>query len=183
MNQPLTTFTTKSGKKIDIVTPSMDMLDAILTFVNRLADEDTFLSFVPEHKITREDEKIWLDNLITKMKFKKAFMIYAIYNGKIVGSCDYNKGSTARDPHVASFGLMVDQDWRNDGIGRFILEYVINQAKADRLKIATLTVFSDNEIGKNLYEKVGFTECGRIPDGFIRKGQYSDCIRMCKRLD
>ena len=43
--------------------------------------------------------------------------------------------------------------------------------------------YTVNIVAKNVYEKVGFRETGRIPKGFFRKGKYFDDIFMTLNLD
>jgi RimJ/RimL family protein N-acetyltransferase len=174
-------FITKSGKKIGIVLPEMKFLSQITDFVNRLAKEDTFLSFVPKKEISKKEEKIWLKNTIHNIKIGKTFSAWAIYENKIVGTCDCIRGGT-RDPHVGTIGLMVDQDFRRDGIGKFLLEFVIKNAEKMNFKIVQLNLFSDNEIALKLYEKEGFKIYGRLPKGVVRKNIYTDLLWMYKNL-
>ena len=181
LQKPLAQFTSKSGKEIKIVGPTIERLPQLLDFVNRLVAEDTFLSLTGKPKMI-EEERLWLKSNIENMKVGKSYLIWAIYNNKIIGSCDITRGST-RDYHVGNIGLMVDKDFRGEGIGRFLIEYILEQAKKmSGIKIAKLFIFDDNEIAKNLYQKLGFKEFARLPDGFYRKGQYSDALQMYKNL-
>jgi len=181
--KPMMEFTSKSGKEIEIWEPSMERLDQILKFVNDLAAEDTFLTFVPEKPITRNEEEIWLKSTLNNIKNKKAFLIWAIYNNQIIGSCDINQGHSHRNKHIGKLGIMVDKDFRREGIGRFLLEFIIEQAKKMKLNIVSLTVFSDNEPAISLYKKQGFKEWGRLPKGLYRKGKFSDSVKMYKNLE
>jgi RimJ/RimL family protein N-acetyltransferase len=88
-----------------------------------------------------------------------------------------------RDYHVGLIGLMVDQSFRGEGLGKFLLQFVIGQAKVEGMRLVRLGVFSDNEIARNLYKKMGFIEYGVLPDGLYRKGKFSDYISMYKRVN
>jgi len=178
---PLAKFITKKGKEIEVIGPSIDRLDDFLGFTNRLVAEDTFLTLTGKPK-TIEEERLWLKSNIENVKAGKTIFVWAIYNGKIIGQCDLNRGH-ARDPHVATVGLMTDKDFRGEGIGRFLIEYVLEEAKKmPGLKIISLRVFSDNAIAIDLYNKLGFLEYSRLPNGFIRQGKLSDHLMMYKEI-
>jgi len=179
--KPLAKFTSKKGKEIEVVPPSIDRLDDFLGFINRLVAEDTFLSLTGNPK-TIEEERLWLKGNIENVKTGKTIFVWAICNGKIIGQCDLNRGH-ARDPHVGTVGLMTDKDFRDEGIGRFLIEYVLEKAKEmPGLKIIRLHVFSDNAVAIDLYKKLGFSEFARLPNGFYRKNKYSDALQMYKNL-
>lgn len=177
----LTRFTTKNGREVEIVEPGTEKLPQLLEFVNRLVAEDTFLSLTGQPK-TLEEERLWLKSNIENIKVGKTVFAWAIYNGKIIGQCDLNRGHT-REPHVGTIGLMVDKDFRGEGIGRFLIEFILEHAKQmSGLKIVKLFIFDDNEIAKNLYQKLGFQEFARLPGGFYRQGKYSDALQMYREL-
>lgn len=180
-NRQFDTFKLKDGREVDIVTPSMDYLQAITDFVNKLSKEDTFLSFAGE-TYSIEMEKNWLENVLNEIKFKKNLIIWAVENGKIIGGCDIRRRGN-RDHHVGSVGLMVDSDFRGQGLGEFLLREILQKGKEMDIKIAYLDVFSENLPAQNLYRKVGFTECGRLPNGLYRKGKYSDVVMMYLNLE
>ncbi len=171
-------FTTKKGRVVEIIEPTMELLDEILEFVHRLAEEDTFLSFYPGKMITRDEEEKWLTGQITKIKNGCGLLYWAFFEGKIIGSVDINRGSSVRDWHVGTIGLMVDKDSRSEGLGKFLLNFILGEGKKMGLKIASLNVFSDNDIAISLYKKLGFKEWGRLPDGLYRKNKFSDAIKM-----
>lgn len=179
--KPIAKFVTKSGKAIEIHLPTLDRVLALLEFVNRLVKEDTFLSLSGQPK-TYQEEEMWTKNAIVNMKAGRSFVCWAIYNGKIIGSSDVNRGYSTRDFHVGRIGLMVDKDFRQDGIGKFLLNYVLTQAKKMNLKIVSLDLFDENEIAKKLYQKMDFKEYGRLPQGLFRQKKYSNKIEMYKEL-
>lgn len=179
--KPLANFTSKKGREIEIVGPSLDRLDDFLGFINRLVAEDSFLSLTGEPKKI-EEERLWLKSNIENIKVGKTVFAWAICNGKIIGQCDLNRGHT-REPHVGNIGLMVDKDFRGEGIGRFLIEFILEHAKQiSGLKIVKLDIFDDNEFAKNLYQKLGFKEFARLPDGFYRKEKYSDALQMYRTI-
>lgn len=178
--KPIAEFKTKSGQEIEIFLPSMERLPTLLEFVNRLVREDTFLNLTGQPK-TELEEKYWLKNEIQNIENNKAYLIWAMYQNKIVGSVSLDRVGV-REQHVGRVGLMVDQDFRSDGIGRCLLEKILEQAKKMKIKIATVVVFGDNEIAISIYKKIGFKEYGRLPQGLYRKNHFSDTVEMYKEI-
>jgi RimJ/RimL family protein N-acetyltransferase len=176
----LTSFKLKDGREVSIVIPDMSGLGAITSFVNKLSKEDTYLSFAGE-EYSLEKEEAWLKNALNEIKFKKNYIVWAVYSGQIIGSVDMKK-SSVRSPHVGIIGLFIDRDFRGQGLGRFLLNLILKYGKESGYKIADLNLFSDNLVALTLYKKFGFREWGRLPKGFIRKGKYSDIVKMYKDL-
>ena len=181
LNQkPLEKFKTKSGKEVEIYLPTTERVTALLVFVNRLTEEDTFLNFTGRPKTILE-ETHWIKTALDSIEKKRGFYIWATCQGKIIASAGVARGGP-RDDHVGTLSLMVDRDFRSDGIGKHLLGFILNQAKAMAIKIVILDLFGTNTIAIELYRKLGFQEYARLPKGFYRKGKYADAIKMYKEL-
>ncbi len=180
--KPITTFTTKSGREVQIIEPTTEWLDEITRWTNIIAKEDTFLTFDPGKVIIKEDEEKWLKHQIVCKEKGTGLLFWAIYNNQIIGSVDIHRGSSIRDYHIGTVGLIVDQNFRNDGLGKFLLNLILEKATELGIRTAILQVFSDNETGLALYQKAGFIEYGKLPDGLWRKNHFSDDIFMYKHL-
>ena len=174
------TFKLKDGREVNIVIPDMNGLQAVTNFVNKLSKEDTFLSFAGE-EYSLEREEAWLSNALNEIKFKKNYIIWAMMEDQIIGNADIKVGRT-REEHVGTIGLMVDSDFRGNGLGEYLIRKVLDEGGKMGLKIAKLDVFSDNIPARKLYEKVGFIEYGKLKDGFFRKDKFSDKIEMYQNL-
>lgn len=175
-------FVTKKGKKIQIVEPTMDLLHEVLEFANRLAKEDSFLNFDPNKKITLDEERQWLDQTLKNIRNSYATIFWAVYENKIIGSVDLRRNISPRMKHVGEIGLMIDTDFRGEGLGKYLLDLILINCPKMGITLATLGVFSDNEIAKNLYTKMGFKEWGRLPNSIFRKKKYCDEIKMYKEV-
>jgi ribosomal-protein-alanine N-acetyltransferase len=64
--------------------------------------------------------------------------------------------------------IAVHPEFRRLGIGRVVLEYVIDQVRRDGAKFITLEVRPSNTAALRLYKKLGFKPIS------IRKGYYSN---------
>lgn len=169
---------TKKGLEVELIAPDLSRIEAVLKYINELAEEDTFLGLSPEHPFSLEEEKAFVKNQLNGIAAGKNIVYWAINNNEIIGNVDILRGQNFRDWHVGSVGLSVAQNFRGQGIGEYLLGFILERAKEAGIKIAYLKVFSDNQKAINLYEKFGFKECGRIKKGLFRKNNYSDEVLM-----
>lgn len=68
--------------------------------------------------------------------------------------------------HVTN--IAIDKEYRGLGLGKKLLEGLIQLCIDRDIKSITLEVRKSNEVAKGLYKKYGFKECG------IRPGYYTD---------
>ena len=64
--------------------------------------------------------------------------------------------------------IVVKKDMRGKGIGKTLLETLINHSKMPEISEITLEVHEDNKIAQGLYKKYGFKQVG------LRKNYYKD---------
>lgn len=70
----------------------------------------------------------------------------------------------AGEAHI--FNICVDSSWRQRGLGKKIMLYLLDEAKKRNAQTAFLEVRVSNEIALALYDQLGFTEIG------VRKDYY-----------
>jgi len=178
--KPLAEYKGKSGKIFVIQKPNLDKVKELLEFTNRLIEEDTFLNLTGK-PISFVSERRWLEDRLKEIARGDNFFAWAFYENRMVGSVSVIRAKT-RSPHVGEIGLMVDKDFRGEGLGQFLLEFILKEAKKMKMQIVTLEVFADNLAALALYNKFGFKEYGRLPKGLLRQGKYSDQIELYKNI-
>jgi len=64
------------------------------------------------------------------------------------------------------------------------MDLVIKKAikNIKELKVITLECFTTNTIAISLYQKLGFKEYGRLPQGLKRRGKFVDETLMYKKI-
>lgn len=93
---------------------------------------------------------------------------------KVVGMISLQIYS-GRRAHVGQLGMMIHDDYQNQGIGSKLLEAVIELAEDWlNLKRLELTVNIDNPSAIHLYEKYGFVIEGTLQKNAFRAGAYVD---------
>jgi ribosomal protein S18 acetylase RimI-like enzyme len=78
-------------------------------------------------------------------------------------------------------GMYVRPDSRRAGVGRRLVEAIIEVARA-RVEIIQLAVVSDNHQARNLYASLGFVEYGLEKKSLKQDGRYYDEVLMAKEL-
>ena len=85
--------------------------------------------------------------------------------------------------HRAVMGISVLKEAWGCGLGSFLMQLAVDQAKANGFEQLELGVYSDNARAIHLYEKFGFERCGTMPHAFkLKDGTFRDEIMMVKTL-
>jgi ribosomal protein S18 acetylase RimI-like enzyme len=79
------------------------------------------------------------------------------------------------------WGMYVRPDARKAGLGRKLVEAVIDHARA-HVEVIQLSVISDNQPARRLYGGLGFVEYGVERDSLKQNGRYYDEILMALDL-
>lgn len=74
--------------------------------------------------------------------------------------------------------LCVSPDWQGRGIGRMLLNRVVQLARYHRVKGMFLEVRPSNAVARRLYEKIGFIEVGRRPRYYPGTVDREDALIM-----
>lgn len=101
--------------------------------------------------------------------------------GMVVGTVGLQVDPIPRKSHCASLGIMVHKEYQGMGIGKKLMEAVIDLADNWlMLKRLELEVFVDNEKAIALYKQMGFEKEGIRRKAAIRNGIYADELIMSR---
>lgn len=111
-------------------------------------------------------------------------LIIGFLNGEHVGNCSFEAfDESRRNRHRAGIGIALYQKFTGLGIGKVMLGALLEEIKSHGFEQTELTVISNNDRARHLYENFGFTECGRIPNANkYDDGTYADDILMYKQF-
>jgi L-amino acid N-acyltransferase YncA len=84
--------------------------------------------------------------------------------------------------YVADFSIYIERGWRGKGVGRRLLEHLIEQARALGYHKMMLSAFPFNASGVALYEHMGFTRAGVFHEMGQLDGRWVDTLIMEKLL-
>ncbi len=173
-------FKAKDGTEVKVRYPKFSDWKDLMKLINSAVEEGAFIK--ADRKFNSKEEKKWLREVLKKIKEKKAVMLVAEVNGKVVGNCSINKGKYSKS-HVGTLGILIKKEFRGLGIGKRLMQLAIEEARKKlKIEIVVLTLFSVNKIAHHLYRKLGFKEFGVLRKGLKRKGKYFDEIYMVKYL-
>lgn len=108
------------------------------------------------------------------------FNIVTEADGMIASICSVRPTSKWKTSHVASLGIGIREPWRGVGLGRILMEQMIDFCRrSDRIEKIELSVSSNNPNAEALYISCGFVEEGRRKRQFRRvDGAFDDEILM-----
>ena len=85
--------------------------------------------------------------------------------------------------HVAELTkIMVHPDAQSLGLGRMVVDALIERADDFGAELLTLGVRGNNHGAQALYEACGFTTWGVLPNGVAVGDHRFDVVRMCRQL-
>lgn len=172
-------FNAKDGREVILRTPKWEDIDDALDFINSLVEEDAMI--LVKEKKTREQEIDWISSCMSKLEKSQFIMVVAEVDGQLVGVVEVNP-HFGKMSHVGSLGISVKKGYRDIGIGVDLIKEAEKHAIHMRLKTMELEVFEKNERAIHVYEKMGYEVTGRIPEGVLHQGEYSDVLIMTRKL-
>lgn len=87
--------------------------------------------------------------------------------GAVLGTAKMNVNHRGNGSHVASASYMVDPRHSGRGVGRALCAYTIDWARAAGFRAMQFNaVVETNAHAVRLYESLGFTVLGTLPEGF-----------------
>lgn len=161
----------KNGKELIIRVAQVDEAQEFLDYVNQCGKETDFLGFGKEGiGLNLEEEKAYFKSFTPKN-----FMLVAIVDNKIVGSCSLRTNeSRVRLKHIGVLGITILKDYWGIGIGKFVMSSAIKRGKEAGLTRIELSTRVDNEKAISLYKKLGFEIEGQLKNSIYIDGKYFD---------
>ncbi|MBR6942044.1 MAG: GNAT family N-acetyltransferase [Fibrobacter sp.] len=99
-------------------------------------------------------------------------------SGEVVGLYILHPNNVGRCGHISNASYAVKKNKRGQHIGEFLVKNCLAKAKEIGFRILQFNaVVATNAPALKLYKKLGFTQLGVIPKGFLLKdGSYEDII-------
>lgn len=116
-----------------------------------------------------------------RSKSPQTVELVAVVDNRVVGHLGILPNISPRKKHVCSFGLAVHSNYQNMGVGKKLMEALVDLAD-NWLNISKiqLTVFTDNVVAISLYKKFGFVEEGIMKYDTFKNGKYADALLMAR---
>lgn len=158
-----------------VIRPSVEADGAILS---KWIEKPDVLRWFPmcDQREIDDSVRIWLGYIRLGASFT------AEYDGKPAGMAVLYLQPYKRFEHHALFAIIVDENYRNKGIGKALVQHFEKEAR-DKFKIELLHLeVYDGNPAIRLYERLGFKEYGRHPRFIKEDGKYVAKILMQKDL-
>jgi phosphinothricin acetyltransferase len=108
-------------------------------------------------------------------------------SGDVVGFSTYGDfRDTTRWPgyrHTAEQTIHVREDHHGTGVGRMLVEALLDRARADGIHVMVAGVDAENEGSVRFHERLGFVEVARMPQVGRKFERWLDLVLLQKVLD
>ena len=168
----------KTGQTIIIRSASPADAQGVLRLAHAEIAESEFSITTPEEfHPTIEQEVEWIQSHTNDAG---RVIIVAETDGQLIGLLNFQNSYRKRLAHQGEFGIGVRKEWRNQGVGRVLLQTLIAWGEANPIiEKLCLEVFSNNERAIHLYSSLGFQVEGRLARQVkMDQGKYLDLIAM-----
>jgi ribosomal protein S18 acetylase RimI-like enzyme len=164
-----------------IRTGKIEDAEGTLDIQRSVVSEGEYLIAYPEEFTkTLNQQREYIQNILEN---ENETIIVAEKDGEVVGWIVFESTQNRkRMSHTGSFGMLIRNNYRGLGIGKMLLQVLLEWAEKNPLiEKVSLGVFSTNHRAISLYQKMGFIEEGRKINEFkFEDNEYVDDILMYK---
>jgi RimJ/RimL family protein N-acetyltransferase len=171
-------YLTKDNRSFIVRIPDENDALSIINYSKALfASTDQVLTTLEEYTITLENEKIWINTINENPKSK---LLIAEIDNQIAGFLFFIPNTKIKNAHTGEFGVSVHPHFQGIGIGRVLIETLLDWAKRNAgIEKIYLNVFATNVHAITLYKNLGFIEEGRHIKAVKQvTGEYVDTLQM-----
>ena len=182
MHKSITTIKDKQDREIILRSAEEKDAEFLLDFLKITAAETPFLLREPDEiALSIEQEQ---DFIKAKKDSENEILLIAEIEGKHIGNCSLmSVGGFRRYRHRCEIAIALYQEYCGLGIGKAMLEMLLDIAKQVGYEQAELEVIANNKSAIALYEKLGFQKYGTFPNNMkYADGSYADAYWMMKKL-
>ena len=165
-------LTLRDGRKVRLRPGGTADAESTLRNVNRVGEEEVYI--MVEEVPSLEEERRWL----SAFDGGRNVLFVAVADGEVIGAADCHAGAFRKDRHVGGVGISIQDGWREVGLGRRMMERVLEWMRVRGFAKAELAVFATNHRARRLYESLGFVEEGVRRRHVRIRGEFVDEILM-----
>ena len=172
----------KKGREIIIRSAEENDAESLIDYLKITAAETPFLIREPDEiTLSAEQEKAFIK---AKKDSENELLLIAEIGGRHIGNCSLMSiGGYKRYRHRCDIAIALYKEYCGLGIGKAMLEVVLDIAEKAGYEQAELEVIADNKPAIALYEKLGFKIYGTLPDNMkYADGSYADAYWMMKKI-
>ena len=129
-------------------------------------------------------DKTWTEKELDQYLAKGITFFIAETNNQIVGCLDLGPYYPfPAGKHVATFGILINKDYRGKGVGTALIRVAIAEAKSQGYHKLAIHVLGTNKSAISLYQKLGFLREACLSKAFCLEGQKVDALIFAKDLE
>ena len=174
-------YSLKSGHSITIRPPAQEEAEALVNLKRSYIENATTIPLTLKEyprDIIKEQKLIADYN-----QSPNSILLVSEINSELIGNIDLSGSKRSKMSHTAMIGMGIKEDWRNQGLGTYLIEAVIDWAKNySDLELIWLDVYASNEAGLKLYKKTGFKVSGTIEGFFKEEDGYKGKVQMYRHI-
>ena len=173
-----TVYLTEDSQQITIRPMAPSDEKGLLDFFRRIPQEDRF--YLKEDVTSPEVIHRWAENL----DYSRALPLLAIMDGKIVADGTLHHLRAGARRHIGEVRVVVDPAYRNRGVGRGLLNKLVDLARDKGVEKLMFEVVADTEeAAKHTAQVLGFVPIAALP-GHVKDycGNHHDLIIMELRI-
>ena len=177
-------ITLSDGRKVVLRALRSSDLALGIEFANCLVDEraeNPLLGILLDKRVTRKDELDFLKRQLKGIREGNLVNVAAFSGSKMVGNSSIIRRPFSDVRHSGSLGIGIRKEFRGEGLGRRMLEVLLEKAEGEGILLVELEVFATNKVARRLYENLGFVTFGVVPKGLLRNGKFIDAVRMYRQ--
>ena len=176
------TIKDKKGREIIIRSAEENDAENLIDYLKITAAETPFLIREPDEiTLSIEQEQAFIR---AKKDSENELLLIAEIGGRHIGNCSLMSiGEYKRYRHRCDIAIALYKEYCGLGVGKAMLETVLDIAEKTGYEQAELEVIADNKPAIALYKKLGFKIYGTFPDNMkYADGSYVDTYWMMKKL-
>lgn len=175
-------ITLKNGQCCILRNVCSEDAERLINYLKETSIETPYLIREPcEVTLTPEQETAFIEK---QLNAERELMLIGTVEGNHAGTCSMTSvGSFQRYSHRCSIAIALYQKYWGLGIGRAMLETLLDVCRDAGYEQAELSVVSTNKRAAALYKSLGFEIFGKHPHTMKYKdGTYADELLMLKML-
>lgn len=149
---------------------------ALLGLTQQVGKETNYLTFGSEGVGLSVREE--MDLIHTFATSEMNLMLVVEVDEQIIGMGNLATFGSPKQAHVAEIGLSLIEEYWGYGIGKLLMEDLLEFGKQVDLKVITLEVVKDNQRAVKLYERFGFEIVGTLKKRLKHNCNYYDSYVM-----
>lgn len=153
--------------------------DLLVKMLKQLDTETSFMMYEPGERTATADD---MKHRIEQWERSGSLFLLLENKGELVGFISALRGEPRRIRHSAYLVIGILKDYRGNGYGAMLFQKMEQWARENSITRLELTVMTENEQARHLYEKMGFYIEGKKERSMIVDGRSVDEYYMAKLL-